>query len=467
MPSMRPYDLLLWTLCPLALSFTTSCSVATKFQDPCATNAECREAFGVGWVCGDGGLCEEVAAEPLCPNSAYFPKRPDDKDTVLIASLLDSEGDVDMVDAAVLAIQQTLDETAPPIPRSFALIRCTYGGDENAQVDNARKAARYAIDDLGAVAIIGPGTSRLAEVVYQEVGDRALIISPSATSDSLTIIDGTEKSAAEPGLFWRTVASDDYQGAVIAELLDDAARGHVAIVHKKGSYGEGLALRVTTTLQQRGFAGPVDLWPFSSVSGDLAEFIPMIDASAAEEVVFITDSTDDVVGFLNGASGKAGFATKAILLSDTGYNDAVLPVAANFNDDQIRGVRPSPSEGPVYESYRFAYKARFNRDPTAYTPETYDATWLAIYGVTWSTLQEGGLSPVGMAKGLHQISSGELLNVAPLSWKTIGQLFTEGKSVDVVGASGELNYDDVTEETQGRIEVWRITGGAFMRVEVK
>lgn len=72
-----------------------------------------------------------------------------------------------------------------------------------------------------------------------------------------------------------------------------------------------------------------------------------------------------------------------------------------------------------------------------------------------------------MAKGLHQISSGEPLNVAPLSWKTIGQLFTEGKSVDVVGASGELNYDDVTEETQGRIEVWRITGGAFMRVEVK
>lgn len=467
MSSTRPARLFAWSVTAAALALGTSCSAITKFQDPCTDNVGCREAFGVGWVCGDSGLCEEAAEEPLCPESKFYPNKPSDKDTILIASLLDNDADVDMVDAAVLAIKQTLDETAPPIPRTFALIRCGYGGDENTQVDNAKKAARYAIDDLGAVAIVGPGTSRLAEAVYQEVGDRALIISPSATSDSLTIIDGTMKSADNPGLFWRTVAPDAYQGEVIAQLISEALRTHVALVFKKGSYGEGLALQVTTSLQQLGFTGMVDQWPFQSVTGDLAGFISDIDASAAEEVIFITDSTDDVVGFLTGAAGKPGFSTKSILLSDTGYNDAVLAAATGFGDGQIRGVRPSPSEGPVYDTYKFAYKALHGRDPTAYTPETYDATWLAIHGVTWAELQEDDLTPKSMARGLHKVSAGTPANISALSWKTIGQLFEEGQTVNLVGASGELDFDDVTEETRSKIEVWSITGGAFQRVTVK
>ncbi len=275
------------------------------------------------------------------------------------------------------------------------------------------------------------------------------------------------KSADNPGLFWRTVAPDAYQGEVIAQLISEALRTHVALVFKKGSYGEGLALQVTTSLQQLGFTGMVDQWPFQSVTGDLAGFISDIDASAAEEVIFITDSTDDVVGFLTGAAGKPGFSTKSILLSDTGYNDAVLAAATGFGDGQIRGVRPSPSEGPVYDTYKFAYKALHGRDPTAYTPETYDATWLAIHGVTWAELQEDDLTPKSMARGLHKVSAGTPANISALSWKTIGQLFEEGQTVNLVGASGELDFDDVTEETRSKIEVWSITGGAFQRVTVK
>ena len=468
MSSTRPARLFAWAAPAAALILGTSCSAITQFQDPCSDNAGCRAAFGVGWVCADSGLCEEAAAEPLCPTSQFFPSKPSDADTILLATLLDSDLDVDMVDAAVLAVQQTLNETAPPVPRKFALVRCTYGSDENSQVDNAKRAARYAIDDLGAAAIIGPGTSRLAEAVFQEVGDRALIISPSATSDSLTIIDGLTKSAEEPGLFWRTVAPDAYQGEVIANLVIEAARAKIALVFKQGSYGQGLAEQVTKTLAAQGYSlDDVLQWPFTSATGDLTVFIGEVDASAAEEVIFITDSTDDVVGFLTAASGKPGFATKKILLSDTGYNDAVLGPAASFMDGQIRGVRPSPSEGPVYASYRAAYNVLHKRDPTAYTPETYDATWLAIYGATWAELRGGGLSPKAMAQGLHQLSAGELVNVDALSWKRVGQFFKEGMGVDLVGASGELNYDDVTEETQGKIEVWEIKGGAFARIEFK
>jgi post-segregation antitoxin (ccd killing protein) len=34
--------------------------------------------------------------------------------------------------------------------------------------------------------------------------------------------------------------------------------------------------------------------------------------------------------------------------------------------------------------------------------------------------------------------------------------FADGRAIDVVGASGALDYDSATEETQGAVEVWTV-----------
>ena len=65
----------------------------------------------------------------------------------------------------------------------------------------------------------------------------AVLISPSATSEALTIIDGIQKSDDLPGLFWRTVGSDQIQAQVLAnyilEYLLTTEEQSIAIIHQK------------------------------------------------------------------------------------------------------------------------------------------------------------------------------------------------------------------------------------------
>ena len=48
-------------------ALTVACSVVTKVDfNECVSSDECRGAFGLGWVCGDAGLCQEVEVLKRC-----------------------------------------------------------------------------------------------------------------------------------------------------------------------------------------------------------------------------------------------------------------------------------------------------------------------------------------------------------------------------------------------------------------
>jgi branched-chain amino acid transport system substrate-binding protein len=94
----------------------------------------------------------------------------------------------------------------------------------------------------------------------------------------------------------------------------------------------------------------------------------------------------------------------------------------------------------------------------------YDATWLVLYGSAASLFSQGQVSGLGIAKGLRKVSSGKAFDVQPLSWGGILEALRSGGGVNVRGASGELDYDPVTEETSAPIQIWTIgaaAGGSF------
>jgi hypothetical protein len=61
------------------------------------------------------------------------------------------------------------------------------------------------------------------------------------------------------------------------------------------------------------------------------------------------------------------------------------------------------------------------------------------------------------------VSEGEELEIRPTNWNPVKAQFKAGNIIDVLGASGELDFDPVTEETTAPIEIWRIhrDGDAF------
>jgi branched-chain amino acid transport system substrate-binding protein len=473
-----PHASFLWRAPLAAFAAVLGCSAVSSVDfAQCSENADCRGAFGLGFECGDAGLCQEIEANKRCSmvypsdllsNAAAY------RDVVVLGSLFDhtpQDGDLKLVKSASLAVEQA-NKIGLAEDRQFAIVHCGYQEDDKLDKLTSEEAAvagaKYLVDQLGAAAIVGPGTSGLAQAVYRELekpehGERTLIVSPSATSPSLTDID-----TAKPGLFWRTAPPDTLLGAQLAVYLEESSVFDSIVLYKDDTYGQGLAIELKANFEDKmdlvGYTDPAEI-PLKVV--EIANGHPMPMSFA---VVFIASEVGDVTSFLNAASASQStkdFYTNAnvqIFLGDAGFNDDVITntqsTAAELYPN-IRGVFPGAPSGDVYDVFLSTYAARYNEkaDDSSYSAHTYDATWLTIYGAAWSYYQhDKQVTGPFMAEGLQKISAGDPFDITAPTWSSIRKAFTEKRSINVRGASGELDYDPVTEETTAPVLRWTIVG---------
>lgn len=458
----------------LGCAAIASCSAISRVDyEECSEGATCRDAFGLGYTCGSAGLCEKTEVVERC--KTVFPvdllKSPDKySDVVLFGSLFDlttKTGDGKLIKAANLAIEEA-NKTGLAEGRLFGIVHCDY--QENASIDDqtseeaALQGTKYLADQLGAVAIIGPGTSGLAEAVYKELQkpehtNRPVIISPSATSPSLTATD-TDK----PGMFWRTAPPDSVLGAQLASYMEDEIITNAVVVYESSSYGKGLADELDKnyedSLTRMEYQDPSTL---GSLVNKIASDNPTPDNFA---VVFITSEVDQVTAFLSAAgslmSGYYSGPEVKIFLGDTALNEDVLTATQAIASEvypNVRGVFPGAPMGDTYNAFIASYAAKYNEQASdaSYSAYTYDATWLAIYGSAWSYYQhDKTLEGRFIAEGLRHISSGDPFSVGQLGWPSVRDAFSKKKDINIIGASGALDYDPATEETTAPVVRWTI-----------
>ncbi|MBW1876767.1 MAG: hypothetical protein JRJ84_00240, partial [Deltaproteobacteria bacterium] len=214
---MRTGALLTWWIA------LPACSLTTLDYTECTGNALCRDAFGLGSVCGQEGFCEGAEANLRCDETTPpdLLTRPEDHpDVIVFGSLVDRAFDVPVERAFQLAVVQ-VNQSGGLEQSEFGLVACNY--EEDSEIDSftqeeaALDIAAYLVDVLGAPLLLGPSTSGLTGVVWEEVNTSGVVvISPSATSPALTYIDGLEKSDENPGTLWRTAPPDSLQGRAIA-----------------------------------------------------------------------------------------------------------------------------------------------------------------------------------------------------------------------------------------------------------
>jgi branched-chain amino acid transport system substrate-binding protein len=134
--------------------------------------------------------------------------------------------------------------------------------------------------------------------------------------------------------------------------------------------------------------------------------------------------------------------------------------AARF--PQVRGSRPRPlnrATDTVYEQFLAEYQVEYDVGiaDQIFTPNSYDAAWMLAAGAAWAHFQEGGeITGVNIARGLRKLSSGPAVVISPGGWPTLRSNFQQGISVNLNGASGPVDFDPATEETESPIQIWTI-----------
>jgi branched-chain amino acid transport system substrate-binding protein len=451
------------------LAVLAGCSPTRFDETPCQDHGQCRRAFGFAAVCGRSGLCERAPFIARCDRT--YPEdlfnRPEHyRDAVVIGTLMDRSSAAHLVRerAARLAVKEANDAGGLE-GRPVALVSCDT--EANSALDDYDRTAasvigaRYLARILGAAAVIGPCASSDVERVWQGLRETGTVImSPSATSPALSQLE-PEASDDRPGMLWRVAPSDALQGRLIAEDLLARNVRQVAVVRESGAYGEGLASVFNDRFTAAG--GRVEIASITA-EGQVSAAAATAAGTAAPEVLFISSQQLWVTRFLVAAALQPGFQTKNIFLTDAAANQAVLDGAATAAAlfPRIRGTRPSPRDPNdyVYASFVADYRAEYDDDPTAtaFSAHTYDATWTVLYGSAWSLLRERQVTPTGTARGLRHLSDGPRTPVIPASWLKVVNAFRDGQSVDISGASGELDFDPLSREITAPLEVWTVSG---------
>lgn len=426
-----------------------SCSFTRFDRSQCERNADCRDAFGLGFVCAEGGFCEAGASEPRCATT--WPANLLEEaggDRIVIGTIVDASlaTHVARANAVQLAVEDASNAGGVD-GRAFGLVTCTI--EENADFDAlgrgeaALRVAAHLEEVIGAPIVVGPPSSGETQAVF-EATETMVLLSPSATSPSLTALEPIPATDEVPGRLWRTAPTDEEQERQIVQDLEARSVEDVIIVAQDGAYGDGLVALLSADFPD------AEVVRFAT-EGQLGGALGVVSDSAAAEVIFISSATDDTVSFLTAAAADPTLDDKRFFLTDAAANEDLLVGLPEGETDlyaRIRGTRPA-TDPDLADDFARRYRIAFGEsdiDALSFTTHAYDAGWLALYGASWALLQEGGVSPRGVARGLRQVSSGAELDVGELSWTQVVDAFAAGESVDVSGASGALDYDPATEE---------------------
>jgi ABC-type branched-subunit amino acid transport system substrate-binding protein len=428
----------------------------------CASNLDCESDFGFGSVCLPDGYCAAAEIPARCNRSTPEVLGASSfSDYNIVGSLFDRGTATHRAreNAMRLAIEE-INASGAFGAKKLGAVMCTI--ESNAEFDSMTRTeasvalAQYLVSS-SVTAVVGPSSSADVAAVSDATAGSLVIVSPSATASELSQKDGAVHSDDSPGWLWPVTPSDTQAAIAITHDMTKPGNGRVVAVKRLGivysadAYGLSLSGSVQSKLNI-----PVELFAYQTAS-QLGERVAQAGASNADEVLFVSSQISEVIAFLNAVATLPGYTNKTIFLTDTAPNADVLAMANRATFSRIRGSRPLPldkSRDLVFASFVASYSARFGEDPTTFSfvAQTFDATWL----LALSMAQQDVSTAKDISRGLRHLSAGNRFETRGSHWSPALAALRADRGIDISGASGELNFDPVSQELSGPVQIWGI-----------
>jgi branched-chain amino acid transport system substrate-binding protein len=444
--------------------------------DECTSASACVESHGRGWTCTPDNLCERKALVDQqelgpCAESAGPIDEPDAFNIGVMLPLSGEEGgDGRALLQAIELAQADFNALSGVQNHKIGLIIC----DTRGQDDVALQAGDHLVHDAAVEVIVGPNfSSQTIDVAVEyAIPNDVLLVSPSATAVSLSSLD-------DKNLVWRTTPSDALQAKamgllvsdLIAEKQAEKASGEVVklavLTRQDDVYAQGLRSTLTQFLPDETING--NEHRYFSQNYQNASAGQGTDYSGAIADVTAQATPPDVVVILGFAEAwdiarqldqlLDGQETLYVFADAGRVAEQAADSGADFLEGRVLGTTPRGGSND-YEPWRdFRIKYNSSSEGRAeniqYVANAYDA----VYAVALAAAGTGFSGPE-IAEGMSQLSAGEVIvanqdGVGELKGAQQGMLLRgRGESIDLQGASGELDFDDNGDPTVGEISLW-------------
>lgn len=323
--------------------------------------------------------------------------------------------------------------------------------DDGCTPQTAADAATKAINVSGAIAIVGPWCSGSVLAAANQVTIPAgiLVVTPNGTSPAITHLKDNDT-------IFRTMASDSYQGQVLARTLLERGVKQIAVSYINNDYGKGFAEAFKAEYEAKGgkiagYAGHEENKP--SYRSDLAELakegadtLLLIDYGASSGLTILRESiaNDFFKNYVGGEGMKA-----AALIETIG--------AENLSNVHISSPVSEESESLEIFSEQFR---KFGGDPNAFSTATaYDAIFMVALAI-----EKTGGDKSKLPAALRSVTGGKGEPILVGEWKKAKELIDAGKEIDYKPASGNLKFDE-NGDVPGNYALFKIGAKDFEFVQ--
>ncbi|MEO0409222.1 MAG: ABC transporter substrate-binding protein, partial [Cyanobacteria bacterium P01_A01_bin.135] len=233
------------------------------------------------------------------------------------------------------------------------------------------------VDQVGGV--VGAAASSISSAAVDiAVRNQVVQISPASTSPVFT---ERAQNGDFSGYWFRTAPPDTFQGDALAQLASDRGYETVAVLAINNDYGNGLVDSFSTAFEGIGGATTEP----TLYTPDATTFDSEVSAAFSSEpdavLLVAYPETGSLIlksafeqGLLDGDTD--------IMLTDGMKDDGIAELVGQTADGSyiisgVFGTAPS-STGPAIDSFTQAYEEAFNRTPSVFDPNTWDAAALIV-----------------------------------------------------------------------------------------
>ncbi|HVE84875.1 MAG TPA: ABC transporter substrate-binding protein [Myxococcales bacterium] len=445
--------------CSLIIGNFTECGDGLP---PCASGRACQNGYCIEIPEGCNGVPDAGVLASYGPDSGN-PIRIGMLYGITNGAGMVNQARVQQLNAVLLATDE-INQRAGAGGRPFALQVC----DTENNTTLAKAQAIWMAERMGIKALLVPTSSAVVALADDVHARDVLLMSPTATAKEVTALNNPDGGVR---LVWRTAPSDNIQAKAISDLLagtsvyDAGLSGvsRVGIAYLDDPYGQGLNVALGAQLN-----GLKTLQPtFYARGGD-------VDASVATLNAFNPDLTvlvgfpDDVVRIVTKAAATTNLSRAAghrWFFTDSAKDPAIVVNSPAGELEGSFGTTPAQTSGPTYSDFQSRFLGRYGTDPSSYAfiAHTYDAMYVVALGCSFA-VGSSGTSPLTgsrIAEGLSHLESGTVVPLGPTTFTTARGAVQGGGSVDIQGASGQLDFSPGTGEAPGAIELWQVDGGAI------